>query len=592
MAHKIENLRLKNSNGEQLTYTTIIFMNEEEFEETKAKTTVRSDGGPAFGQYYEIMNGLFGEYIGEDDFLSYAKPLITGLASNANILTISNNMAYAFASALPQIFEPFGPYKAGDTNNEFILNRHRYAFFGGRGTNEAGAYTLASSFYRYTNPIPDTASKVVLANTGITAQQQQGSTIFAYFLHCKVSDLDDPWHTIQDYGVLKLCLYYGGSQSSVVGKRLEINSTGGATADNATHDAFIADLMGTDPGDHFLPGEEEDPYKPGGTSTTGGGRGTYDGSSDSIGIPGLPTLSATDTGFITIYNPELTEIKSLAAYMWNADIQTLEFWRKLVADPIDLILGFNIVPVAVPNGGRQTVKVGFVDTGVTMTKAATQYVVVDCGTLTINEFWGSALDYEPYTKILINLPFIGSKELSPSEVVGKEIHVVYHVDILSGSLICFIKCGDSVLYQFLGQCAQNIPLNSANYASMLSAAIGIAGTAAGIVSGGLSAPITGEAVGQIAQNVAGAKLNIPHSGAISGPGAQLGIMKPYLEIFRPRQSLADSFNTFSGYPSNITETLGNLRGFTSVELVHLHDIPATDAEKDEIMQLLQEGVIL
>lgn len=593
MAHKIENLRLKNSNGEQLSYTTIIFMDAEEFEATKAKTTVKTGNAPLFGQYYTLLNGLFEEYIEEGDFLSYAKPIITGLTSNADILTVSNNMAYAFATALPQIFEPFGPFKAGSTDNEFIINGHRYAFFGGRGTNEAGDYTLASSFYRYTNPIPDATSVNIFANNGTIVQSQQGSNIFAYFIFCKVSDLDTPWTTITDYGVLKCGLYYGGSGSTYASKYLFLNNMWPATGDIAGKAAFIADLNGSDPDDHFQPGEEDDPSEPGGTSTQGGGHGTFDTTSDTIGVPSLSgLLSATDTGLLTIYNPTLNEVKSLANFMWNASPGSVEFWKKLVADPLDLVIGFSILPCSIPNGGRQSIKVGYIDTEVACTLAASQYVEVDCGTLNIQEFWGSALDFSNYTKIQLFLPYIGFVSLDTDDLMGRVMGIKYHIDILTGSFTCFITVDGSVHYQYLGQCAQMLPLNAQNFSQMISAALGIVSTAfsTDLSSGGAAAAITGMA--NIAQNVMNLKPTVRHSGSISGSGAFLGVQKPFLLAERPRQSLPENYKHYSGYPSNITETLGNLKGYTEVESVHLHDIPATSEELQLIEDYLKSGVVI
>ena len=140
-----------------------------------------------------------------------------------------------------------------------------------------------------------------------------------------------------------------------------------------------------------------DPLEPGGESTAGGGTGDFDGSSDTIPVPGLPGISAVDTGFLALYNPSLNQLKTLSSYMWSNVF--FDQIIKLFGDPMDAILSLSIVPVAVPDGGTQDVKVGNVSTGVIMTKAAAQYISVDCGSINMREFWGSALDYAPHTKI-------------------------------------------------------------------------------------------------------------------------------------------------------------------------------------------------
>ena len=232
----------------------------------------------------------------------------------------------------------------------------------------------------------------------------------------------------------------------------------------------------------------DDPYGDDGYSEGAGGNGNLDGTGDDIDIPGLPTLSATDTGFITLFNPSLTQLKNLASYMWTGlfDVDTL---RKLFADPMDCILGLSLVPVAVPNGGTREVSVGNISTGISMTIAARQFVEVDCGSINVNEYWGAYLDYEPYTKAEIYLPYIGTHPIAIDDIMGKTVKVVYHVDIMSGSCTAYVKCGGSVLYSFIGQCSLSIPVTGNDWTNVINGALNIA-TSIGtmVATGGASAP--------------------------------------------------------------------------------------------------------
>ena len=339
----------------------------------------------------------------------------------------------------------------------------------------------------------------------------------------------------------------------------------------------------------------EDPNDQGGTSGPGGGTGTFDGTSDPIDFQGLPTLSAVQAGFVTIYNPTITQMQQLANYMWTSDF--IDNIKKLFGDPMDAILGLSIVPLAIPQGASQEVKVGFVGTGVTMTLASTQYVTVDCGSLNIQEFWGSALDYSPYTKCQIYLPYIGVREINTDDIMGKTIHVVYNCDILSGAVTAQIKCGNAVLYQFSGSIASAMPITGRDFAQVISATISAIGTVGALVAtGGASAPITAamavSGVMSTANNVMGAKPRIEHSGSMGSTAGLMGQQKPYLIVERPRQALPEKYKSYRGYPSNIYFALSALKGFTQIEDIHLENIPATDAELDEIETLLKDGVIL
>lgn len=334
----------------------------------------------------------------------------------------------------------------------------------------------------------------------------------------------------------------------------------------------------------------DDPYYPGGESGTGGGTGDFDEQSDPVTIPALPQVSAVNTGFITIFNPTISEMLSLSTYMWSNPLFDVSAWKKIFADPMQAILGLSIVPVAVPDGGRKIVTVGNIPTGIEMTTAASQYVVVDCGSLNVNEFWGAYLDYDPYTKAEIYLPYIGTHALAVDDIMGKTVSVVYHIDILSGACCAYVKCGDSVLYSFAGQCASSIPITGDNWTNVINGAISIAGSIGSMVaSGGMSAPM---AIGQIASTAVNTmKPSIEKSGSMGGTSGFLGVQTPYLILTRPRQALPKDQNVFKGYPSFITATMGDLSGYTEIDTVHLEDIPATDAEIVEIESILKTGVI-
>lgn len=334
-----------------------------------------------------------------------------------------------------------------------------------------------------------------------------------------------------------------------------------------------------------------DPYEkdPNGTSGTGGGGGSFDNTSTPVEIPNLPSISAASTGFISLFNPSLGELNDLASYMWS-DLFQIDGWKKLFADPMDAILGLSIVPVAVPSGGKREVKVGNIGTGKELTLAASQFVKVDCGSIDVNEYWGAYLDYEPYTQAQIFLPYIGTRPISVDEIMGKTVRVVYHVDILTGACCCFVKCGNSVLYTYNGQCSIPIPITGANYASVVNGVISIAASVGSLVAtGGSSAPTAIPAIASSAVNQM--KPQVEKSGSISGSAGVLNMQTPYLILIRPRQALPSKQNEFIGYPSLITVQLTELEGYTEVQSIHLENIPATQEELAEIESLLKGGVI-
>lgn len=339
----------------------------------------------------------------------------------------------------------------------------------------------------------------------------------------------------------------------------------------------------------FIEKDTSDPYSWGDSSEVGGGGGDFDNTSTPIQIPELPSISAASTGFISLFNPTLAQLNELASYMWS-NLFDIDGWKKLFADPMDAILGLSILPVAVPSGGAKEVKVGNISTGISLTAASTQFVEVDCGSINVNEYWGAYLDYEPYTQAQIFLPYIGTRPISVDEIMGKNIHVVYHVDILTGACCCFVKCGDSVLYTYNGQCSIPIPITGANYTSIVNGVISVAASVGSLVaSGGASAPTAISSIATSAVNQM--KPQIEKSGSISGSAGVLNMQTPYLILIRPRQALPTKQNGFIGYPSLITVQLTELSGYTEVQSIHLENIPATQEELAEIESLLKGGVI-
>ena len=153
-----------------------------------------------------------------------------------------------------------------------------------------------------------------------------------------------------------------------------------------------------------------------------------------------------------------------------------------------------------------------------------------------------------------------------------------------------VKCGGSVLYQYSGACAISLPLSGETFTSMITSTIQLAASiGATVASGGAAAGITAASA---ANSVMSMKPQIERAGGVSGAAGQLGVMTPYLIAEVPRQSVPARFNTFAGYPSNITAVLGDLSGYTEVETVYLTGITATSAELEEIETLLKDGVII
>lgn len=381
-------------------------------------------------------------------------------------------------------------------------------------------------------------------------------------------------------------LYLESSNTAFApGAWISVNNVSGMY-NNPTNSYVGPDVYGNAVVNNEVP---DNPYSPGGTSEPGGGvDGDYTLVHDIISIPDKPQLSALSTGFVSIWTPNETQIRDLARFMWNADLLTIDFWRKLVADPIDLIYSLAIFPCDIVPDGNDIVCVGLTSTGVRMDYYNSQYFDVDCGSVMMSKYWDAYLDYNPYTKVSIYLPYIGVKPLNVDEVMGDRIAVKYRIDLASGVCVAFIRCGDSVLYQFSGNCATQIPVTSLQFADLVRSAVSL-GTAVGATLA--TAGAAGPAAISAAASLAMSKPDVAHSGAIGNAAGLMAVQRPYLIVTRPRQALPEDQEVYTGFPSFITQDFTELEGYTEVDSVHLHNIPATQAEVDEINKLLHEGVI-
>lgn len=337
----------------------------------------------------------------------------------------------------------------------------------------------------------------------------------------------------------------------------------------------------------------KDPTFWGETSKEQGGNGSFGYTTDEISIPNLPGVSSLSTGFLTMYKMSLSSINTLAGYLWTDDFVTN--LKKYFVSPSEAIISLSLAPFELtninPNSSR--VFVGNASTPASGNQVVNQYTQLDFGIVDFKEYWGNYIDYE-LTDVSIYLPYCGTYKLDAKDVVKSKMHLVYNVDLLSGECLALIHLEKeyglkSVIYQYNGNILSRIPYSASDMSSYVNTVLSTVSTG---ISGGLLG--TGGAIASVAVSSAfGAKKeSVIKGGSASGGKGFLSPQRPYLIITRPDQSLPDKFNSFVGYPSNITKKLSECSGYTEVDNIHLENILATEAEISEIESLLKSGVII
>jgi hypothetical protein len=335
-----------------------------------------------------------------------------------------------------------------------------------------------------------------------------------------------------------------------------------------------------------------------------GGGGTETNRSDTIDTPNntaeLNSHSGVQAGFISLYSPSTSQLRSLASYLWTSDF--VENVKKMFGDPMDVIIGLTQMPFDVPTGASTSVKAGFIDTGIAMPRVSQQYIDFNMGSIKYGTYWGNALDFDPYTKVQIYLPFIGFRTLNTNDVINSTVSLKYRIDCLTGAVTAWVSSGSFVKYEFSGQCGASIPVTSQNYNNVINTAINVVSTVGtgiigGVATGGLgtmASMATVNGISNVASGVAsgGMKPTVQRSGGMGGASSLMGMKTPYLVFQRPKTSLPTNYNSLYGYACNKFLKLGNCKGFTQVEHMHLQVAGATDDEMKEIENILHKGVFI
>lgn len=353
--------------------------------------------------------------------------------------------------------------------------------------------------------------------------------------------------------------------------------------------------------------------------------GGYGNDSDPGEIPGVPGVDMVLTGLVRLYQPTAGQMVDFSDFLWAVDWTD---WQKIMnslkqwfSSPLESIISVNILPIdyfydydtgtAVTPSATAIVMGGY-NTGCVAPPCGGNFKQVNCGTIHLAPYFRSFLDCNPFTKYTIYLPYVGFREIDSNLLYspeGADLQVVYNVDIITGVFTCMLKITKTnagtelshVLYTYSGNMASQVPLSAANmndFIRTLGQAAAFVGMAA--ISGGASTGAAVSGVGEAGKAVVAAKVpgiaasdfNITHGGNVSMESGYLGIQYPYLIVERPRESYPDGYMHILGKPSDIGGKLSDFSGFVAVKECHLDGVPATDDEKNEIMNLLQNGVIV
>lgn len=315
--------------------------------------------------------------------------------------------------------------------------------------------------------------------------------------------------------------------------------------------------------------------------TAGGGDGTGDNTSNEYSPSGgYNPLHPTSKQYVM----DSLDVDIFQSYLWEPSawqsIQELwgDAWGAIISlkyYPFSLIQhdGSNLSP-------KETIKIGKVSlSSVGNISQPAQGMPMkpdyncrfDLGEFKFEEYYGSFMDYEPYTSISIFLPFIGWRDIGTNDVMGKVLKVHYIVDFNTGNCTAYLTVNNGTnefLYnQYQGTIGIDLPLSKNDFQQkMLSMGVGImsASLSAAVQANGLKS--TSSSLSQSSSNTRGASDIITNNAnkrlggsAVVGSGRTISLNNSY------NQSQSYMASNRSSSNESITKTdptLGMVNGFS------------------------------
>lgn len=322
------------------------------------------------------------------------------------------------------------------------------------------------------------------------------------------------------------------------------------------------------------------------------------------------------------------DVDALMSDLWDTTI--IEgFNYKVFGNPLDSVLSLkwyygirdiiNKTQLQVPltignlNMGKQSGE----SSSIRVYACASEYATFDFGTLNIDGYREAKnikrddyLDYAPFVRYQLYLPYVGYIDLNTNEIIDGILGIKLNINLLTGQ-------GLYVLYTYNNEhnitsdetfkqviltvpcsVAVEIPVSvdsmnslSATVAQTIGSAIATGlGAGAKGVSGamGVGLEATSDAIGNLA-DTPDSKRN---GGAYNPDTGNLGALQPFLLITLPIIATPNGFTDVFGKRAAIIDDLSNCHGFTQIVGVTPDDNLQPNKYQSEIIALLQSGVYL
>lgn len=321
------------------------------------------------------------------------------------------------------------------------------------------------------------------------------------------------------------------------------------------------------------------------------GDGKNDDKGDKSGTAG--SGQGTHNVLTTTYVSNATRLQSLGEFLWSSSF--LDNILLVNNNPIENVISVKMFPFTLPTGADTTIVLGNVNTEVPTNKLPDNYNYYHVyGSVKVPSYYNSFMDYAPFTRILLYLPFYGTLELDNSLIIDRTLKIAYIVDVVTGACTIDIYADDSLINVISCQVGIDIPITSSNRAQVESAILSNTLTSAvsgASVGGGVGAVVGG--VGGALLSAGHCKYNTQTSGAPSSATELYNVSVPMLIIDRPKYREIGGFAHNKGKMCMLTKKLSDVNGFSIFDKnIDLSGIGCTETEMEMIRDLLSTGVYL
>ncbi len=278
------------------------------------------------------------------------------------------------------------------------------------------------------------------------------------------------------------------------------------------------------------------------------------------------------------------ELKKLSQFLWSDNF--IDNIKLINNTPIENIVSLKAIIGSVAGGVASVLTLGNVET-TSSVNACNEVHTIDVGSITIPRKYNNFLDFEPYTKISMYLPFYGTVMLDSSIVVGRTISIKYIIDVITGTGKIKILHDSKTLYEYKCTCGADLPITSSNRASVemgyISSGIGLASSvASGNLIGGTMSLL----------NMAQSQFHSTTAGNCNGVLNFHDSREVTVIVDRPVYQELVNFNASHGRVCNLSKKLGDLSGFTICnENVRLN-FNCLKTEEEMLRSILSSGFII